>query len=78
MNIIKSIYNNINNVIIKTPCEYNKRLSLKYGANIYLKREDLQITRSFKIRGVSNKINSLSKKELILFDTPLILNDLVI
>jgi len=64
MNIIKSIYNNINNVIIKTPCEYNKRLSLKYGANIYLKREDLQITRSFKIRGVSNKINSLSKKEL--------------
>ena len=64
MSIIKSIYNNISNVIIKTPCEYNKRLSLKYGANIYLKREDLQITRSFKIRGVSNKINSLSKKEL--------------
>jgi len=63
-NNINSIYNNIRDVIIKTPCEYNKRLSLKYSANIYLKREDLQTTRSFKIRGVSNKINSLSKKEL--------------
>ena len=42
--------------IKKTPLEYSKRLSELYGNEIYLKREDLQITRSFKIRGVMNKI----------------------
>ena len=42
--------------IKKTPLEYNKRLSEIYNNHIYLKREDLQLTRSFKIRGVMNKI----------------------
>jgi threonine dehydratase len=48
--------NRINKYINKTPLEFNNRLSLKYGANIFLKREDLQVTRSFKIRGSLNKI----------------------
>ena len=42
--------------IKKTPLQCNKRLSRKYNANIYFKREDLQTTRSFKIRGSLNKI----------------------
>ena len=54
-NIIKSYYK-IKPFINKTPLEFNERLSSKYGANIYLKREDLQKTRSFKIRGSLNKI----------------------
>jgi len=54
-NIIKSYYK-IKPFINKTPLEFNERLSRKYGANIYLKREDLQKTRSFKIRGSLNKI----------------------
>jgi threonine dehydratase len=54
-NIIKSYYK-IRPFINKTPLEFNERLSSKYGANIYLKREDLQKTRSFKIRGSLNKI----------------------
>ena len=54
-NIIKN-YNLIKDHVIKTPLEYNSRLSKKYNTNIYLKREDLQITRSFKIRGATNKI----------------------
>ncbi|MBT3726310.1 pyridoxal-phosphate dependent enzyme [bacterium] len=33
-----------------TPLIYSKRLSKKYGAKIYLKREDLQPVRSYKIR----------------------------
>lgn len=37
--------------IVKTPLQYVERLSKKYGASIYFKREDLQKTRSFKIRG---------------------------
>ena len=42
--------------IHKTRLEKNDRLSKKYYCNIYFKREDLQIVRSFKIRGAYNKI----------------------
>jgi len=47
----------------KTPLQYSKRLSEKYGANIYIKREDLQDVRSYKIRGAYNKIASLNDAE---------------
>ncbi len=47
----------------KTPLEYSKRLSKLYGADIYLKREDLQEVRSFKIRGAYNKMASLTPEE---------------
>lgn len=46
-----------------TPLIYSERLSKKYSANIYLKREDLQPVRSYKIRWAYNLISSLSKKE---------------
>jgi len=57
---ITDVYKNIEKYIINTPLEYNKRLSNKYNANVYLKREDLQETRSFKIRGSLNKIINLN------------------
>jgi threonine dehydratase len=60
--LTKLCYKNINTDIIKTPCEFNARLSKLYNTNIFLKREDLQITRSFKIRGSLNKIKSLAKQ----------------
>ena len=47
-------------VVLKTPLQFSKRMSEKFGANIYMKREDLQEVRSFKIRGAYNKISSLS------------------
>lgn len=50
-------------VVAKTPLQFAKRLSAKYGADIYIKREDLQEVRSFKIRGAYNKISSLSEEE---------------
>jgi threonine dehydratase len=66
INTIKQSYKIIKNEIIKTPLELNKRLSNKYNSNIFYKREDLQITRSFKIRGSLNKIKSINNtKELI-------------
>ena len=34
------------------------------GAQIYLKREDLQTVRSYKIRGAYNKMSSLTREEL--------------
>lgn len=53
----------LESVAQKTPLQYSKRLSQKYKANIYIKREDLQEVRSFKIRGAYNKIASLSPAE---------------
>lgn len=47
-----------------TPLMLNANLSEQYGAAIYLKREDLQVVRSYKIRGAYNKMASLSAAEL--------------
>ncbi|QRR04277.1 threonine ammonia-lyase IlvA [Dyadobacter sandarakinus] len=51
-------------VINHTPILYNAHLSEQYEANIYLKREDLQTVRSYKIRGAYNKMASLTAGEL--------------
>lgn len=56
--------NRLKNIIYNTPLQKNIFLSEKYKANVFLKREDLQIIRSYKIRGAYNKIKSLSDKEL--------------
>lgn len=46
-----------------TPLQENDTLSTKYGCNVLLKREDLQLGRSYKIRGAFNKISSLNEEE---------------
>ncbi len=51
-------------VVNHTPLQLNTNLSQKYNANIYLKREDLQVVRSYKIRGAYNMISSLTNAEL--------------
>jgi threonine dehydratase len=51
-------------IINHTPLLYNAHLSEQYEANIYLKREDLQTVRSYKIRGAYNKMASLSAEAL--------------
>lgn len=53
----------IRDVVKRTPLEYNLHLSEQYGADIYLKREDLQVVRSYKLRGAYNKIISLTEEE---------------
>src|SRR5579859_1307095 len=50
-------------VVSQTPLQKSKRLSTLFGANIYIKREDLQEVRSFKIRGAYNKIRLLTNEE---------------
>lgn len=52
-------------VIKRTPLVYNKSLSEKYACEVYLKREDLQVVRSYKLRGAYNMISQLSREELI-------------
>lgn len=50
----------ISATIAPTPLQYCSRLSHLTGAEIYLKREDLQDVRSYKIRGAVNAISQLS------------------
>lgn len=54
----------LKNVAIQTPLTENTFYSEKYDCRIYFKREDLQVVRSYKIRGAYNKMASLSKSEL--------------
>ena len=51
-------------VVYKTPLAFSHNLSRKYRANIYLKREDLQVVRSYKLRGAYNMISSLQTEKL--------------
>ncbi len=55
----------LQDVVEKTPLTLNRNLSEQYGANIFLKREDLQVVRSYKIRGAYNKIAGLSAIEKV-------------
>jgi len=50
-------------VVEETPLVLNRNLSDLYDARIYLKREDLQVVRSYKIRGAYNKISALTEAE---------------
>lgn len=54
----------LKDVVQHTPLQKNFILSEKYGCNVYLKREDLQVVRSFKIRGAYNLIRSLPEEKL--------------
>lgn len=49
----------LKDIVTKTPLQKNINLSRRYNANIYLKREDLQIVRSYKLRGAYNMISTL-------------------
>ena len=60
---VKLALNNLNNITLSTPLELIDSYSNLFSSNVYVKREDLQITRSFKIRGSFNKILSLSDKQ---------------
>lgn len=59
-NIVEA-QNRLEGVIYKTGLERSHNLSDQYEAEIWLKREDQQIVRSYKIRGAFNKISSLPK-----------------
>jgi len=54
----------IREAVQRTPLQLNKRASAKYSANIWFKREDLQIVRSYKLRGAYNMIHSLEPEVL--------------
>jgi threonine dehydratase len=66
MNLLNEILiakKKLKGVVQTTPLLENRNMSDEFSANILLKREDLQIIRSYKIRGAYNKISSLSNEE---------------
>jgi len=51
-------------IVTKTPLQRSTHLSKKYDCNVFLKREDLQVVRSYKLRGAYNMMSSLPKEQL--------------
>ena len=60
----KAAAERLKHVVHKTPLTYNHSLSRKYQCKVYLKREDLQVVRSYKIRGAYNMMVSLPAEQL--------------
>ena len=60
----KATSERLKKIITRTPLSYNAHLSKKYACNVFLKREDLQVVRSFKIRGAYNMMSHLSNDDL--------------
>jgi threonine dehydratase len=60
---IEQAQRQLRDVVSTTPLSANVNLSDEFQANILLKREDLQVVRSYKIRGAYNKISSLNETE---------------
>ena len=63
VNSIDEAEKRLEGVAMRTPLQLSKRLSEQFGAEIYIKREDLQEIRSFKIRGAYNKMSILTEEE---------------
>jgi threonine dehydratase len=57
-------YARLKDIVKKTPLTYNHNLSRKYGCDVYFKREDLQIVRSYKLRGAYNMMSLLPANQL--------------
>jgi threonine dehydratase len=53
----------VRGVALTTPLQHNQRLSDATGARVWLKREDLQVGRSYKLRGAYNLLSQLSTAE---------------
>ena len=60
---VKAAATKLKGVASITPLTQNLQYSRKFGANILFKREDLQVVRSYKIRGAYNKMSSLTDLE---------------
>ena len=61
---IKKASGVLEEILEPTPLHKNPHLSNLYDAKVYLKREDLQMVRSYKIRGAYNKIRSIAPEVL--------------
>lgn len=58
---ILKAYQHLKDVVTHTPLQKNEQLSEKYECDVYIKREDLQYVRSFKLRGAYYKMLKVEK-----------------
>lgn len=66
MELLEKVYQareRIKGIAVHTPLMKNENLSEEFSTQVWLKREDLQPVRSYKLRGAYNKIVSLSEEE---------------
>ena len=56
---IKQVAKELQGIVQQSPLEFSKPLSERFGARIFVKREDLQRVRSYKIRGAYYKLSNL-------------------
>ncbi|HEY0298330.1 MAG TPA: threonine ammonia-lyase [Arachidicoccus sp.] len=54
----------LESIVTHTPLQLNRNLSRRYNCNIFLKREDLQLVRSYKLRGAYNMISTLPAEQI--------------
>ncbi len=54
----------ISKVVTLSPLQFSDRLSAETGLQVYLKREDLQAVRSYKLRGAYNLLMQLTPEEI--------------
>lgn len=62
LNFHDAVYR-LKKIVNRTPLMYNPNLSRRHGCEVYLKREDLQIARSYKLRGAYNMISGLNEDQ---------------
>lgn len=63
LKLVEDAHERLKKIVTQTPLQLSVRLSAKYGARVYLKREDLQLVRSYKLRGAYNRISLLNRVE---------------
>jgi threonine dehydratase len=60
---VRAASERLHGVVVRTPLERSERLSAQLRADVWLKREDLQPVRSYKLRGAYNFIASLTPED---------------
>lgn len=60
----KAAAERLKKVVNRTPLSYSHSLSRQYQCHVYLKREDLQVVRSYKLRGAYNMMSTLPAEKL--------------
>lgn len=65
LNDVMTAEHTLAEILSPTPLMHNRNLSERYGAEVMLKREDLQMVRSYKIRGAYNMIRSLTPEQTV-------------
>ena len=61
---IRAAARRLSGIVRRTPLIRHRNLSERFGCNVYLKREDLQVVRSYKLRGAYNFMSQLPQEQL--------------